>query len=76
MAQGDNKTEQKGTNAMFVMTHDGIAHAYQEKKFFTFANPVVNYRPQKNNPNQIQITTMGNLITYNGKLSVCMHRQY
>jgi hypothetical protein len=24
MAQGDNKTGQKGTNAMFVMTHDKI----------------------------------------------------
>ncbi len=28
MAQGDNKTGQKGTNAMFVMTHDEIAHSY------------------------------------------------
>jgi hypothetical protein len=47
MAQGDNKTGQKGTNAMFVMTHNKIAHAYLEKKVFTFANPDVNYRPQK-----------------------------
>jgi hypothetical protein len=70
MAQGDNKTGQKGTNAMFVMTHDEIAHAYQKKKFFTFANPVVDYRPQKDDPNQIQITAMGNLITYNGDPSV------
>ena len=44
MAQGDNKTGQKGTNAMFVMTHREIAQAYSEKKFFTFANPVVDYR--------------------------------
>ena len=27
MCQGDNKTGQKGTNAMFVMTHDEIAQA-------------------------------------------------
>ncbi len=27
MAQGNNKTGQKGTNAMFVMTHDKIQHA-------------------------------------------------
>ncbi len=33
MAQGDNKTGQKGTNAMFIMTHNEIAHAYQAKKF-------------------------------------------
>ncbi len=26
MAQGDTKTGQKGTNAMFVMTHDKLAH--------------------------------------------------
>jgi hypothetical protein len=55
---------------MFVMTHDEIAHSYWAKKFFAFANPVINYHPQKNNPNWIQITGMGNLITYNGKLSV------
>ncbi len=70
MAQGDNKTGQKGTNAMFVMTHNEIAHAYHEKKFFTIANSVIDYHPQKNDPNQIQITAMGNLITYNGELSV------
>jgi hypothetical protein len=70
MAQGDNKTGQKGTNVIFVMTHDKIAHAYRQKKFFTFANPVVNYPPQKDDPNWIRITKMGNLITYDGKLSV------
>ena len=32
MAQGDNKTGQKGTNTMFVMTHNKIAHAIREKK--------------------------------------------
>jgi hypothetical protein len=67
MAQGDKKTGQKGTNAIFVMTHDEIAHAYCEKKFFTFANPVVDYRP----PKGIRITAMGNLITYDDELSVC-----
>jgi hypothetical protein len=70
MAQGDNKTGQKCTNAIFVMTHDKILHAYRGKKFFTFANPVVDYRPQKDDPNRIRITAMGNLITYNFKLSV------
>ena len=50
MAQGDNKTGQKGTNAMFVMKHHEIETAYREKKFFTFANPVVDYRPQKDDP--------------------------
>ncbi len=32
MAQGCKKTGQKGTNTMFVMTHDKIAHALAAKK--------------------------------------------
>ena len=55
---------------MFAMTHDKIAHAYREKKFFMFANPVVDYQPQNDDPNQIRIMAMGNLITYDGELSV------
>ncbi len=70
MAQGDKKTGQKGTNGMFVMTHDELAHVLQAGKKFTFANPVVNYRPQKEDPNRIRITAMGNLVSYEGKLSV------
>jgi hypothetical protein len=53
MAKGCNKTGQKGTNAMFVMMHDKIWHALATKKFFTYANRVVNYRPQKDDPRQI-----------------------
>jgi hypothetical protein len=70
MAQGCNKTGQKGTNAMFVMMHDKIAHALTAKKFFTYANPVLNYCPQENNPHQIHIMAGGNLIKYNGEASM------
>ncbi len=35
MAQGDNKTGQKGTDAMFVMTHKDIKHALKAGKKFT-----------------------------------------
>jgi hypothetical protein len=69
LSQGDNKTGQKGANAMFVMTQDEIVHAIREI-FFTFANPVVDYRPQKKDPHQIGITARGDLFTYNGRLSV------
>ncbi len=51
IAQGDKKTGQKGTNAMFVRTHDKLAHVFQAGKKFTFANPVVDYRPQEEDPN-------------------------
>jgi hypothetical protein len=70
MCQGDNKTGQKGTNAMFVMTHDEIAHVLQAKKVFPYANPVVDYRAQKEDPYHIRITAGGNLITYKEELSV------
>ena len=72
MAQGCNKTKQKGTNAMFVMTHDEIRHALANKKFFTYENPVVNYRPQKEDPHRIRITAGSNLINYKGNASVRM----
>ncbi len=51
MAQGNYKARQNSTNAMFMMTHDKIAHAYREKIFFMFANLVVDYRPPKDDPN-------------------------
>jgi hypothetical protein len=35
MAQGDDKTGQKGTNAMFVMTHDEIYKVLAQKIKFT-----------------------------------------
>ncbi len=70
MAQGDNKTGQKGTNAMFVMTHDEVAHVLRDGKKFTFTNPIVDYRPQKDDPNHTRITAMGNLVSYDGELSV------
>ncbi len=70
MCQGDNKTGQKETNAMFVMTHEDIAQVLQAKKVFTYANPVVEYRAQKEDPNRIRITAGGNLIKYKEELSV------
>jgi hypothetical protein len=71
MAQGCDKTGQKGTNAMFVMTHKEIAHALWNGMKFRYANPVVNYWPQKEHPNRICIMAGSNLISYDSKLSVC-----
>ena len=72
MAQGDNKTGQKGTDAMFVMTREDIAHAHAAGNFFTYANPVVDYCPQKEDPYRIRITAGRNLVTYEGNASVRM----
>jgi len=51
MAQGDDKTKTKGTNTMFVMTHDDIARLRGKK--YTYANIVLDHRPQKEDPNCI-----------------------
>jgi hypothetical protein len=64
MAQGDDKTGQKGTNSVFVMTHKEIDIAKNAGHKWTYARIVVNYRHQKEDPNRIRITVGGNLIIY------------
>ena len=70
MAQGDNTKGQKSTNLMFVMTWEDIVHALAAGKNFTYANPVVDFRPQKEDTYQIRITAGGNSITFQGNASV------
>jgi hypothetical protein len=43
MAQGDNKTGQKGANDLFVMTQEGIQQVLQAGKKITYANPAVDH---------------------------------
>ncbi len=68
MAQGDNKMGQKGTNSIFVMTHDEI-RLIPANQTVTYARVVVNFCPQKLDPHCIRITAKGNLINYPGKLT-------
>jgi hypothetical protein len=51
MAQGDNKTGQKGTSSVFVMTHNEIDIVKAAGHKWTYARIVVDYRPQKEDPN-------------------------
>ncbi len=55
---------------MYVMTHKDIRRVLEMKKKFTYGNPVVDYRPQKEDPHRIRITAGGNLITYESSPSV------
>jgi len=68
MAQGDNKMGQKGTNAIFVMTHAEIL-LIPADRMIRYARVVVNFRPQKADPHCIHITAGGNLINYPGELT-------
>ena len=61
--QGDNKTEQTGTNAMFVMTPSDIPNISKDRTIM-YAWVVVDLCPQKEDPNRIRITAGGNLINY------------
>jgi len=40
------------------------------KRIFTYGNPVVDHRPQKEDPNCIRITADGNLIKCEEEISV------
>ncbi len=68
MSQGDNKMGQVGTNAMFVMDPKDIPNIPADRTV-TYANIVVDFRPQKEDPHRIRITAGGNLINYPGKLT-------
>ena len=60
-AQGDNKTGEKGTNTLFVMDHDQIRNIPKDRTI-TYGRIVIDYRPQKEDPNRVRITAGGNLI--------------
>ena len=64
MAQGGDKRGQKGMNSVFVMTHKEIDIAKNAGHKWTYAQIVVNYRHQKEDPNRISIAVGGNLIIY------------
>jgi hypothetical protein len=51
MAQGNDKTGQKGTNSVFVMTWKEIDVAKATGAKWTHARIVVDIRPQKDYPN-------------------------
>ena len=51
MAQGDEKTGTKGKNCIFVMNHDEIANIPKDC-VVTYARVVVDFRPQKEDPNR------------------------
>jgi hypothetical protein len=51
MVQRDNKTGQKGTDSVFVMTHKEIDIAKVAGHTWTYVQVVIDYQPQKKDPN-------------------------
>ena len=66
--QGDHKTGTKGENSPFVLDHNEIKQIPTDQ-IFTYANIVVDYLPQKTDPNRVRIMAGGNLINYPGELT-------
>ncbi len=64
------KQAKKGRTQCFILTWEDIVHACATGKFFTYANPVVDYCPHKEDPYRIRITAGGNLVTFKGNASV------
>lgn len=64
----DHRTGEKGTNSLFAMTHEQILRIPKDK-VVTYGHIVVDYRPQKADPNRVRITAGGNLIIYPGELT-------
>ena len=52
MAQGDKRTSTPGTDSIFVMSHDKIGRI-PEDRTVTYARVVVDFCPQKKDPNRV-----------------------
>ena len=68
LAQGDAKTNTPGTDSIHVLPLNQLQHIPKDRTI-TYARIVVDYRPQKQDPNRVRITAGGNLITYPGELT-------
>jgi hypothetical protein len=66
LAQGFDGTE--GTSTFFFMKKDEIKTIPKDRTV-SYARIVVDYRPQKADPNRVRITAGGNLINYPGELT-------
>ena len=62
------KKNTAGTDSLFVMTHKEIRNILKDRTV-TYEQRVVDYRPQKPDPNRVRITSGGDIIKYLGKLT-------
>ena len=58
----------EGTDSIFDMTHEKTQKIPNDR-VITCARLVVDYCPQKEDPNRVRLTEGGKLITYPGKLT-------
>ena len=68
LSQGDKRTGAIRTNTFTILCPDQVL-LIPNDCVVTYANIIVEYRPQKEDPNRVRITVGGNLIIYPGKLT-------
>ena len=68
LAQGDQRTQTPGTDAIFVLSPSQIK-LIPADRVVTYTRTVVDYRPQKSDPNRVRLTAGGNLIQYPDELT-------
>ena len=68
LAQGDNLTNTARTDSIFVLTHQQIQRIPHDRTV-TYPRIVVDYRPQKQDPNRVRLTAGGKIIDYPGELT-------
>ncbi|KAL7500917.1 hypothetical protein ACHAWT_008970 [Skeletonema menzelii] len=68
LAQGDDRTGQKGTDTVVILDHEQIQQIPADR-VVTYASIATDYREQKDDPNRVRITAGGNLINYPGELT-------
>ena len=68
LAQGDDKTGTSGLDAIRVMTLEEIKNIPADR-VVTYARVVVDFRPQKEDPNRMRITAGGNSAAYPDELT-------
>ena len=63
LAQGDTRIGTKGTYTFEILRPEQVLLIINDR-VVTYANIVVDYRQQKDDPNRVRITAGGNLIIY------------
>lgn len=66
LAQGDDKSKEKGSNTIFVMNRDEVRNNNTDK-YVTYGRLVMDYRPQKDDPDRGRLTAGGNMTTDQGE---------
>ena len=67
LAQGDDKTDTLNMDAIRVINLEQIKNILADR-VVTYVRVVVDFKPEKEDPNRVRITAGGNLIAYSDEL--------